>query len=309
MSATAPTANRTDVAFDSQGTRCRAWLYRPIQAASPSPCVVMAHGFGATRDASLEPYAAGFAAAGMAALVFDYRHFGASDGEPRQLVAAGRQLQDYSAAIACARTLDAIDASRVAVWGTSFAGGHALVTAARVPGLAAAVCQCPLMDGLAAVRRIASYAGIGQLLRLTAHGLVDLAMAPFGGAHYIPIVGHPGELAMMTSPDAYDGYRALVPPGFRFEVAARIALSAGFYRPVGEAARAQCPVLVQICTKDSVAPVPAAEEAVRRLGARGEVRRYDIGHFEPYFGAHFERSLADQVEFLTRHFRLEQPAA
>jgi pimeloyl-ACP methyl ester carboxylesterase len=309
MNSVANAASRTEVVFDSHGTQCRAWLYRPTGLATPSPCVVMAHGFGATRDASLEPYAARFAAAGMAAFVFDYRHFGASDGEPRQLVSARRQLQDYAAAIACAKTLDGIDASRVAVWGTSYAGGHALVTAARVPGLAAAVCQCPLMDGLAAVRRIASYAGIGHLLRLTGHGLVDVLMAPFGRTHYIPIVGRPGDLAMMSSPDAYDGYRALAPPGFRFEVAARIALSAGFYRPVTEAAHARCPVLVQICTRDSVAPVTAAEEAVRRLGARGEVRRYDIGHFEPYFGAPFERSVADQVEFLARHLGLEQRAA
>jgi hypothetical protein len=60
-------------------------------------------------------------------------------------------------------------------------------------------------------------------------------------------------------------------------------------------------VLVQICTNDSVAPAAAAEEAVRRLGANGEVRRYPIGHFEPYFGAAFERSVADQIEFLRRH--------
>jgi len=185
--------NRTDVSFASHGTLCRAWLYRPTAAGGVVPCVVMAHGFGATRDASLAPYAERFAAAGMAVLVFDYRHFGASDGEPRQLVSPRRQLQDYSAAIAFAKSLDGIDPGRIAVWGTSFAGGHALVMSAREPGLAAAVCQCPMMDGRAAVSGIARYAGIGQLLRLSAHGLYDLALAPFGGTHYIPIVGRSGD--------------------------------------------------------------------------------------------------------------------
>jgi uncharacterized protein len=301
--------NRIDVSFTSHGTLCRAWLYRPSVASGAVPCVVMAHGFGATRDASLAPYAERFAAAGMAVLVFDYRHFGASDGEPRQLVSPRRQLQDYSAAIAFAKSLEGIDGSRIAVWGTSFAGGHALVIAAREPGLAAAVCQCPMMDGRAAVAGIIQYAGIGQLLRLSAHGLYDLALAPFGGAHYIPIVGRPGDLAVMSSADSNDGYRALAPPGFRFEVAARIALGVPFYRPVTEAARARCPVLVQICMRDSVAPVAASEKVVRRLGARGEVCRYDIGHFEPYFGAHFERSVADQVEFLQRHLHSRSPAS
>ena len=298
---------RTDVEFDSGGTTCRAWLYRPDtptpRGDAGRPCVVMAHGFGATRDASLEPYALAFVAAGMVVLLFDYRHFGASDGEPRQLVSVRRQLEDYSNAVAFARNLDGVDACRIAVWGTSFSGGHALTLAARIPGLAAAVAQCPMMDGLAAVRGIARYAGLGQLLRLTAHGLLDLCLAPFGRTHCIPTVGPPGSLAMMSSPDADAGYRALAPPGFRFEIAARIALFAGLYRPVRHAARAACPVLVQICTLDSVAPAAAAEEAVRRLGTNGEVRRYPIGHFEPYFGASFDRSVADQVEFLGRHLR------
>jgi uncharacterized protein len=92
---------RTDAEFGSQGTTCRAWHYTPDKNGGGTlrPCVVMAHGFGATRDASLEPYAERFAAAGMHVLLFDYRHFGASDGEPRQLLSVHRQLQDYAAAV------------------------------------------------------------------------------------------------------------------------------------------------------------------------------------------------------------------
>jgi dienelactone hydrolase len=237
----------------------------------------------------------------MHVLLFDYRHFGASDGEPRQLVSVRRQLQDYAAAIEFARALAGVDPARVAVWGTSFAGGHALVTAARQSGVAAAVCQCPMMDGVAAVRRILQYAGPSQLLRLTGHGLWDAVLAPFGRAHYVPTVGPPGSLAVMTSPDADAGYRALGPPDFRCEIAARIALTVGLYRPVRYADRVRCPVLVQICEQDSVAPAAAAEAVVRRLGVRGEVQRYPIGHFEPYTGAWFERSVGDQVDFLRRH--------
>jgi pimeloyl-ACP methyl ester carboxylesterase len=260
----------------------------------------MAHGLGGTRDAGLEPYAERFAAAGLRVLLFDYRHFGASDGQPRQLVSVRRQLQDYASAVSFARGLPGVDPQRVAVWGTSFSGGHALVTAAQVPGVAAAVAQCPMMDGLAAARNILAYAGLGALPRLIAHGLLDLCLAPLGKAHYIPAVGAPGTLAMMSSPDAEPGYRALAPPDFLFEVAARIALFAVTYRPVSCAAHASCPVLVQICDLDSVAPATAAEEVVRRLGKRGEVRRYPIGHFEPYVPPHFERSVSDQLEFLRR---------
>ncbi len=299
--------NRTDVEFRSGDALCRAWLYQPTQeSAAPGtrrPCVVMAHGFGATRDASLAPYAERFSAAGMFVLLFDYRHFGTSDGEPRQLVSVRKQLEDYASAVNFARTLPGVDQQRVAAWGTSFAGGHALVSAAKIPGLAAAVAQCPMMDGVAAVRAIVGYAGIGHLLRLSWHGLRDLCGAPFGHTHYIPTVGKPGTLAVMSSADADAGYRALAQPGFRFEVAARIALFVGLYRPVSYAAQARCPVLVQICEHDSVAPVSASEEVVKRLGALGEVKRYPIGHFDPYFGLDFERSVSDQAEFLRRHLK------
>jgi dienelactone hydrolase len=294
---------RTEISFGSRASTCRAWRYSPANGSdgTPRPCVVMAHGFGATRDASLEPYAERFAAAGMHVLLFDYRHFGASDGEPRKLLSVRRQLQDYAAAVHFAQALAGVDPQRVAVWGTSFAGGHALVTAATVPGVAAAVCQCPMMDGFAAVTNILGYAGLGQLLRLTGHGLLDAALGPIGRAHYIPIVGKPGQLGMMTTDDAEAGYLALLPPGFRAEVAARIALTAGLYRPVRYADRVHCPVLVQVCERDSVAPVSAAEQAIARLGSHAEAKRYPIGHFEPYFGAHFDRSVADQLAFLQRH--------
>ena len=65
----------------------------------------------------------------------------------------------------------------------------------------------------------------------------------------------------------------------------------------------RCPVLVQVCTQDSVAPPSAAEQVIERLGTLAEARRYEIGHFEPYFGAHFERSVTDQLDFLQRHLR------
>ncbi len=74
-----------DVEFRSDDAICRGWLYLP-QSAQPSPVIVMAHGLGAIREMRLDAYAERFAAAGYTCLVFDYRHFGASDGEPRQLL-------------------------------------------------------------------------------------------------------------------------------------------------------------------------------------------------------------------------------
>src|SRR2546423_9477479 len=114
---------RRDVTFPSGDSTCAAWLYRP-DGDGPHPIVLLAHGFGALRDARLSAYAERFAAAGLAALVFDFRHFGASGGTPRQLLDVPRQLEDYRAAVAFARGLDGIDPEGVVLWGTSFSGGH-----------------------------------------------------------------------------------------------------------------------------------------------------------------------------------------
>jgi fermentation-respiration switch protein FrsA (DUF1100 family) len=77
---------KRDVLFKSGETFAAAWFFLPNQARSGRrvPAVAMAHGFGAVKEMYLEPFARRFAAAGIAALVFDYRGFGASGGEPRQ---------------------------------------------------------------------------------------------------------------------------------------------------------------------------------------------------------------------------------
>src|SRR5438874_7879452 len=142
------TRTRLDVAFPSAGDDCRGWLFVP-DAENP-PLVILGHGLGATREYGLEPFARRFADAGIAALAFTYRHFGDSGGQPRQLLDIERQLSDWAAALAYARGLDGIDTDRIALWGTSFAGGHVLVAAARDGDVAAVVSQCPFTDGLAA---------------------------------------------------------------------------------------------------------------------------------------------------------------
>jgi uncharacterized protein len=119
--------NRIDVAFNSQGVHCAAWLYRP-DGPGPHPCVILANGFGAIREMRLPAYAERFAQAGLAVLIFDYRHFGASEGEPRQLLDIKQQLADWAAAISYVRGLDDIDPERIALWGTSFSGGHVIET-------------------------------------------------------------------------------------------------------------------------------------------------------------------------------------
>ncbi len=300
-------ATRNNVEFSSGGECCRAWWYAP--AAGNGSCIVMAHGLGGVRSAGLAPYAERFAAAGFAVLLFDYRHFGSSDGQPRQLVSVRRQLDDWTAAVAFARRQPGVAADRIVLWGSSFSGGHVIVSAARDERIAAVCAQGPMMDGLAASLNIASYAGIGQLLRLSARGLHDAFNALTGRARVmLPLVGAPGTLAAMTTADAEPGYRSIASPEWVNGICASFALGLAFYRPVAQAHRVRCPALI-IAVDDSVAPASAARRTAQRIGARCELQRLPIGHFDLYTGAGFERGCAMQLDFLRRVLRAEAAPA
>jgi pimeloyl-ACP methyl ester carboxylesterase len=294
------------IEFDSGAATCRGvhlvGVGDELASDGLRPCVVLAHGFAGTVDSGLLAFAQRFRAAGLDAIAFDYRHFGASDGEPRQLLSIKRQLEDYAAAIAYARSLEGVDPQRIVVWGSSYAGGHAVSAAVADGHVAAVIAQVPAMDGLATLANLVRYAGAAQLVRLTLLALRD-QLASLRGRPPVMLaaVGAPGTVAAMTSPDAEPGYRAIAGPTWRNEVAARIALSAGAYRPGLQADRLPCPMLVQIADHDTVAPPKAAQDAAFRATGRAEVRTYPIGHFDVYRDGAFERAIADQLHFLRRH--------
>ncbi len=151
----------------------------------------------------------------------------------------------------------------MAVWGTSFSGGHVAVIAAEDHRIAAAVSQGPYLDGLWALRA----AGPRNNVRMTAAGLRDEARRLRGRPPFrMPIVGPPGTLAAMNSPDADPGYHALFDEGaeFRNEVAARVLLRIATYRPIRYAARVACPWLFCVCDRDVVTPPQPALKAARR---------------------------------------------
>jgi pimeloyl-ACP methyl ester carboxylesterase len=293
---------RENVEFRSHTSICRAWFYEPTRpATASSACIVMGHGLGGTRNAGLEPYAHRFAEAGFAVLLFDYRHFGDSDGLPRQLVSIKRQLQDWAAAIAYARSLPGVDSARIALWGSSFSGGHVIVVAARDNRVAAVSAQGPMMDGLAATLNTVRYAGFGAAFKLVGLGLFDVFRAVLGlSPVYVPLVAPPGRLATMSTQDAEPGYTALVQPDWRNEICARFALTLATYRPISHAGAVRCPVLIQVCATDSVAPARAAITTARKIGAKAHLKEYDCGHFDIYVGKGFERSSSDQLAFFNR---------
>jgi uncharacterized protein len=297
---TAQPFTRYDVSFTSGEEACAAWLYMPTGATSP-PVVILGHGLGGTREMRLDAFAERFAQAGIAAMAFTYRHFGDSSGQPRQLLSIKRQLADWDAAIAWAKNRRDVDGTRIAVWGSSFGGGHAITVASRHPDLKAAVAQCPFTDGLASALAL----GPTETLKVLPLVARDYASMVFRRPPaMIPLAGPPGFVALMNAPDALPGYHALLPSQttFRNEVAARVAPTVMAYRPGRSAKKIEFPILFCVSNTDSVTP-PAQTLRYARTAPRGEIKRYDAGHFDFYLGEPFEALVRDQVEFLTRQLQ------
>ncbi len=296
---------REDLNFEVEGTSCAAWLYRPPNTTWAVPCIVMAHGFGMTRECRLPDYAERFAAEGFAVLLFDYRGFGDSGGEPRQLLDIAAQRLDWAGAVAAARGLPGIDPERIALWGTSFSGGHVLHVAARDHRIAAAVAQVPFTDGRATLTSVGkpSADGIRHTARLMAAAARDVARRRRGGPPLlVPVAGEYGSRAVIAGPRAERTLRMLVPDGvsWRNEVNAGIVLQVLADRPGLDAPRIRCPLFVAVCEDDAVTPAEPAIVAAQAAPA-GVLARYPFSHFEAYVGAGFAEMCTDQVEFLRKH--------
>lgn len=287
-------SQRVEVRIPSHGEQLAAYLYRPA-APGRVPCIVMAHGFSGTRDEALPGYAEAFCDAGYAVVVFDYRYFGASSGQPRQLLDIARQQDDYRAVIEWARHADGIDPDRIVLWGSSFSGGHVIAVAASDPRIAAVIAQAPYTDSVPVIRRMP----LRNLVRAVAAAVRDQVGAALGRKPtLIPAAGPPGTFAAMTEPEALAGFAAMVPPEslWRNEIAARVMFRLPLFRPVKIADRLTMPVLFCVCDADVTTPPQSTLQAAGRA-PRGELRRYPYGHFAIYSDPQVK---ADQVAFLRR---------
>lgn len=290
---------REDVRIPAHGEQIAAYVYRPDHrpdnAGTRVPCVVMAHGFSATRDDGLPAYAEAFSGAGYAVVLFDYRHFGASTGQPRQLLDIARQHEDYRTVVAWARRRDGVDPDRIVLWGTSFSGGHVLAVAAGDPRIAAVIAQAPFTDALPTLRTVPARTAAA----LTLAGLRDQFNA---WRRQPPVlaaaVGDPGDVAAITTPDARAGFAAILALDslWRNEFSARLMLRFPFYRPGTRAGRLAMPVLICVCDDDTVTPPESTIKAAHRA-PRGELCHYPFGHFGIYLDP---RVKEDQIDFLRR---------
>lgn len=150
---------REDISFQtSDNVTLRGWFYKPSDASSPLPCLVIAHGFSALKEMDLDLFAETFTAKlPLTCLVYDNRGFGDSDtkgGQPRQEIIPAQQTSDYSDAITYAQTRCEVNKDKIGIWGSSYSGGHVLWVGAVDRRVKVVLCQVPCVDGWANFHRL-----------------------------------------------------------------------------------------------------------------------------------------------------------
>ena len=280
------------LSFDADGAICRGTLYLPGGDDEDPPIVVMAPGLGAERTFGYPAVAERFADAGYAAFLFDYREFGASDGDS-QAVHPANQRADYEAAIDRVGRVDAVG-REIVLWGASLSAAHVLTLAAERRDVDAVIGAVPMLDGRAIARR----RGGRYLARSGLAGIRDLLGYRLGRGRTVPIVGGTEELAAITEPGTKRKYLDLVDreSTWRNETPARSLLRVANYRPVERIAEIRAPTLLLAGTDDAIVDSDAVVSAGERL-SRGTVVSMPADHFSP-FGEDFEPAVGHQLSFL-----------
>lgn len=291
------------VHFRSDGVQLRGLLRLPEDASFPVrglPVIVQGPGWLGLADAAhYARYHEAFVARGFAVLVFDYRGFGASDGEPGWILPEA-QIADIRSAIDFASTQPIIDRSRIGLFGMGGTGaGNVIVSGARDPRVRCLVTYHVVADGADWLRRMrTSEEWDAFLVRVGA----DRERRSRGEAGEMV---DPREALMVASAErrGHASKRAVdakLAPSFHLASVEELLR----YRPLDWLDRLEAPLLVATVVPDHVTPDDHAVAVYDRARPpKRLVRVRGVGHYEAdarcfdalacEFGDWFERCLGN----------------
>jgi len=292
---------RTDVEFEVDGgIKLRGWLFVP-PGEGRRPAITMAHGYAGVKEHGIEPFAKAFAEAGFVVLLHDHRGFGASEGAPRQDVDPWRQIADWRRAISYLESLDVVDPKRIGLWGTSYAGGHAIVLGATERRLRCVVAQVPTISGFEqGLRRIPQ-----ENVHLIEEMFAEDDRSQLRGEpprRQAIVSADPTIAAAYRASDAIDFYMQPVPDGaWENNVTVRSTRAARMYEPGHWIARVSpTPLLMVAATRDTITLTDLELAAYERALQPKRLVTLEGGHFDPYLGG-FKASSSAAVEWFRQH--------
>ncbi|MDX2705453.1 alpha/beta hydrolase [Streptomyces sp. PA03-6a] len=282
------------------GVTLRGWLFLP-DGQGPHPAITMAHGYAGIKEHGLEPFARSFAEDGFVVLLHDHRTFGASDGEPRQDVDPWQQITDWRRAISYLESRPEVDADRIGLWGTSYAGGHAIVLGASDRRLRAVVAQVPTISGYEQGQRRVPPDAVAALEESFAQD----ERARFRGEalHTQAVVSSdPTVPAAYRTQEALDFYLQPTPDGvWENKVTIRSTRAARMYEPGTWITRVSpTPLLMVIALGDTVTVTDLALAAYERALEPKRLHLLPGGHFDPYV-THFGQASTAALTWFREH--------
>ncbi len=292
---------KIDVKVPAEGAiELGAWLFLP-KGDGIRPAITMAHGFAGTKEHGLERFAQAFAAAGFVVLVHDHRNFGASGGDLRGDVDPWRQIGDWRRAISYLEARPEVDPSRIGLWGTSYAGGHALVLGATDRRLRCIVAQVPTISGYEqGLRRVSPDA-----TPALEHAFNEDERAQLRGEpprRQAVVSGDPSVPAAYRSQDAIDFYLQPIPAGlWENAITLRSTRAARMYEPGLWISRiSPTPLLLVVAREDKLTVADLALAAYERALEPKRLALIPGGHFDPYLGQ-FPLAAAAATEWFREH--------
>ena len=282
------------------GIELGAWLFLP-DVASPSPAITMAHGYAGSKYHGLQPFAELFARAGFVVLVHDHRGFGDSGGSPRQDVNPWQQVADWRRVVSYLESLPQVDSTRIGIWGTSYAGGHALVLAATDRRLKAVVSQVPIISGIEQGKRRTS----PELQPALEAFLTDDERSQFRGepANYIAVVAEDkSQRAAYYAPEVIDFYLQPLPQG-KWEN--KVTVRSGFWSRIYEPGAfipliSPTPLLMIVADEDRVTLTDVELAAYERALQPKQLKLIKGGHFAPYL-KQFHQAAGEALAWFRQH--------
>jgi fermentation-respiration switch protein FrsA (DUF1100 family) len=294
---------RRDISFKVDGLTCRGWYYRPdgVDEQMKLPVVILLTGFGGVKEFAISTFAELFVERGFAAIVYDNRYTGDSDGEPRGRIVPSLQHDDLRAAIGWALEQDNVDPQKIILWGTSFGGSHVLFVGALDPRASAVITVVAGLGPREALDRGDRATWDAMWKDLTAGFMKHNAT---GDDVAMPIVAPPGKPCLVRDEalSAWLRNMAHKAPKWPNRVTIESCIRTFEYTPTAFIdAISPRPLLMFAMSDDRIIPLRRQQEVFAQAGEPKRLEVFQGGHIDPYEDPLRSQVMSISIEWLAQH--------
>ena len=243
-------------------------------------------------------FAESFAKAGYAVYLYDHRGLGDSAGEPRNIVDPWSQTHDMWEVVDQLRARPEVHPDRVALWGSSFSGGEAIVLGALHPEIKAVIANAP-------------FAGLGDLIANPTHAeqrfiamrvafdnsSLDVGVREIGPMAVVLDDGI--ETAVLPQPESSEWFLAHGPQnGWVNSVTMMMTTTPPFDPAACSPSLDGTALLMVVATNDEVASTTVALDTFERASGPKRLTMIEGHHFSAYEDPAREEAFDAMVDFL-----------